>query len=323
MVRTTPSPKSSLKPSPAAQITAAILERLEAGTKPWVQPWRGTPVARPLRTCGTPYRGINIFWLWLVAETRGYASPHWMTYRQCDALGGQVRRGETASIAVFYKAYGHTDDAGSRDGHDNESQSSHQAIRRILKSYAVFNADQCDGLPERFAAAPPSPLIDPSARQYGIGQFFERIPADVRHHGCDAYYEPELDRITLPPSGTFHDLDRYFATRAHETVHWVGHKSRLARDLDGRFGSHAYAAEELVAELASAIMGVELGLPVAHLDHHASYIAEWIDLLRHDDRAILTAAARAEEAASLLLDIGRGTDRALDAGVDDERTRAA
>lgn len=59
-----------------------------------------------------------------------------------------------------------------------------------------------------------------------------------------------------------------------------------------------------VAELSSAMLGAELGLPVAHLDNHASYIDHWLKLLRDDDRAILTAAAKAEEASSLLLKLG-------------------
>ncbi|MBQ0767625.1 MAG: hypothetical protein KBT62_14905 [Sulfitobacter litoralis] len=78
----------------------------------------------------------------------------------------------------------------------------------------------------------------------------------------------------------------------------------MNRDLKNRFGSAAYAAEELVAELSSAILGAELGLPVGHLDNHASYIASWLKLLKKDDRAILTAAARAEEASNLLLSLG-------------------
>ncbi|WP_408587379.1 zincin-like metallopeptidase domain-containing protein [Novosphingobium sp.] len=90
----------------------------------------------------------------------------------------------------------------------------------------------------------------------------------------------------------------------HELSHWSGHASRLERDLKNRFGTAAYAAEELVAELSSAMLGAELGLPVAHLDSHASYIEHWLKLLKSDDRAILTAAAKAEEACSLLLKLG-------------------
>ena len=60
------------------------------------------------------------------------------------------------------------------------------------------------------------------------------------------------------------------------------------------------------------MLGAELGLPVAHLDSHASYIEHWLKLLKDDDRAILTAAARAEEAASLLLKLGGRTTLAGD-----------
>ena len=95
------------------------------------------------------------------------------------------------------------------------------------------------------------------------------------------------------------DLCRY-----RHNGHWTGHASRLGRDLKNRFGTAAYAAEELVAELSSAMLGAELGLPVTHLDSHASYIEHWLKLLKDDDRAILTAAAKAEEAASLLLKLG-------------------
>ena len=91
--------------SPAAQITAAIIEKLEQGTRPWAKPWRGVRVSRPLRSCGTPYRGVNTFWLWMIAEAAGFMSPYWMTYRQCQKPGGQVRKGEKSTIAIFYKSY--------------------------------------------------------------------------------------------------------------------------------------------------------------------------------------------------------------------------
>ena len=77
-----------------------------------------------------------------------------------------------------------------------------------------------------------------------------------------------------------------------------------------------------VAELSSAMLGAELGLPVTHLDSHASYIEHWLKLLRDDDRAILTAAAKAEEAASLLLKLG-GRGLADDAAEPDDIALAA
>ena len=74
-----------------------------------------------------------------------------------------------------------------------------------------------------------------------------------------------------------------------------------------------------VAELSSAILGAELGLPVTHLDHHASYIASWLKILKSDDRAILTAAAKAEQAVKWL----RQFDPALGSTLPDELKEAA
>ena len=283
--------------SPAARITQEIIARLEAGTKPWIKPWRGVAVSRPLRACGTPYRGMNVFWLWMVADMCGYASPFWMTYNQAQKLGAQVRKGEKSTIAVFYKSY-------TREVEAAETGETSEEARRVLKAYPVFNADQVDGLPERFHPAATLELVEPEGREQDLDTFFAAIPAELRHQGDEAYYEPVADRITMPPAHLFSGFDHYYATLAHELSHWTGHASRLDRDLRNRFGSQAYAAEELIAELSSAMLGADLGLPVAHLDSHASYIDHWLKLLRHDDRAILTAAAKAEEASSLLLKLG-------------------
>jgi antirestriction protein ArdC len=283
--------------SPAARITQEIIARLEAGTKPWIQPWRGVPVSRPLRACGIPYRGMNVFWLWMVADMSGYASPYWMTYNQAKGLGAQVRKGEKSTIAIFYKSYTKEVEAPGTGEKSDEA-------RRVLKAYPVFNADQVEGLPERYYPAASLDLVEPEGREAEFDTFFGAIPVTLRHQGGEAYYEPGADRITMPPAHLFTGFDQYYATLGHELSHWTGHPSRLARDLKNRFGTAAYAAEELIAELSSAMLGAELGLPVTHLDSHASYIEHWLKLLRQDDRAILTAAAKAEEASSLLLKLG-------------------
>ena len=283
--------------SPATRITQEIIARLESGTKPWIKPWRGVPVSRPLRACGIPYRGMNVFWLWMVADMCGYASPFWMTYNQANELGAQVRKGEKSTIAIFYKSY--TKEVEAPDTGEKTDES-----RRVLKAYPVFNADQVEGLPERFHPAATLEVVEPEGRQAELDSFFASIPAVLRHQGDEAYYEPVADRVTMPPAHLFSGFDHYYATLAHELSHWTGHASRLDRNLKNRFGSAAYAAEELIAELSSAMLGAELGLPVTHLDSHASYIEHWLKLLKQDDRAILTAAAKAEEASRLLLKLG-------------------
>jgi antirestriction protein ArdC len=286
--------------SPAETITAAIVERLEAGTRPWVQPWTGASVSRPLRACGTPYQGINVVWLWMAAEAAGHSSPFWMTYRQSQVLGGQVRKGQRGTVAIFYRAY----QAEQRDEDGESDESAGHRTRRVLKSFTVFNACQVAGLPSSFYPEP-RPLPAPSERDRELESFFAAIPARLRHEGAEAFYSPVLDQVTIPEPGLFRDLDHYRATLAHELSHWTGHESRLARQMGGRFGSEGYAMEELVAELSSAMLGAELGLPVDHLDHHASYLASWLKVLKADSRAILTVAAKAEEAASLLLRLGQ------------------
>lgn len=288
---------ASAPTSPAETITKTIIERLEAGVRPWRQPWTGGSVSRPLRVCGTPYRGINVIWLWMAAQARGFASPTWMTYHQSQLLGGQVRKGERGTIAIFYKSYTKTvEDAASGEAEDES--------RRVLKSFTVFNVNQIDGLPERFRPEPVE-LPEPTARDHALDAFFAAIPAAVRHGGGEAYYLPSADEITMPDIAAFRTRDLYRSTLAHELAHWTGHERRLARSLGRRFGSDAYAMEELVAELASAMVGAELGLPVDHLDDHASYLASWLKVLKADSRAILTAAAKAEEASTYLLGLGR------------------
>lgn len=298
--------------NPAERITAAIIAKLEQGVMPWVRPWRSTGASGgPLRSCGKPYRGINRVYLSMMADACGYVSPYWLTRRQALADGGVVRRGERGQIAVFYAqlppAGIPADSAPSGRG------------RWFLRSYTVYSAEQCDGLPARYFPdlAVPDALPDASD---ATAAFFGRIPAFVAHGGDQAFYRPSTDRIQMPRMAAFKSPDHYWTTRAHETVHWSGAPHRLNRNLRNRFGSDAYAAEELIACLGQAILGVELGLPDAHLDDHASYIDSWLRVLKGDDRAIMTAAGKAEEASDYILRLGRPAEAPSPA---DARERAA
>lgn len=294
----------------ADAITASILEKLEAGVKPWVRPWRSAPITRPLRHCGAAYRGINTLILWMAAEAKGYASPYWMTFNQAKILKGQVRKGEKASIAVFYKQIGAGDQANDED-QDRGGDSG--TTRRVLKHFWVFNADQIEGLPDHYQpAAPPLPLASYEHEQR-ISGFFDRVGATVHHRGCDAYYDRRRDEIVLPPVTSFDDYPAYAATRAHETAHWTGAEHRLNRSFGKRFGDQAYAFEELCAEIAAAIVGATLGLPEAQLDGHSSYLDHWITILKADRNAILTAASKGDEAADYIIGQGQaGASRVVE-----------
>jgi antirestriction protein ArdC len=206
--------QSSGRPSPAETITRAIIDRLEAGVRPWVRPWRSCAAqGRPLRANGEPYRGMNTFWLWLAAEQCGYRSRYWMTYRQAQSLGGQVRAGEQSQFAIFYKAYSKKVDSYERPGELVDEQ------RRVMRSYAVFNADQIDTLPgdfypEALSLVPPGDRLGPRAER-----FVDRLPARLRCGGDRAYYDLRADVITMPPVEQFDTRAAWAATIAHEAGH--------------------------------------------------------------------------------------------------------
>jgi antirestriction protein ArdC len=124
--------------------------------------------------------------------------------------------------------------------------------------------------------------------------------ATIHHKGNKAFYHPPLDYIVLPPRTSFPSAPAYYSTGLHELSHWSGAPSRLNRDLSGRFKEAAYAAEELVAEMSSAFLCAQIGIEGGL--QHASYAASWLRLLRSDKRAVFTAAAKAQQAATYILE---------------------
>lgn len=283
------------RPSPYDEITQAIIADLKAGRFPWAQPWGATGVAAPIglprnAASARAYSGINILILWGAAVARGFSCQNWLTFRQAAALGGAVRKGERGTTVVYADRFVPKADAASGSAGDP------RAIH-FLKCFTVFSTDQCDGLPEGLATVPP-PLPE--------GMILPRVQAliaasgaDLRIGGDQAYYAPSIDIVQVPrPEAFFHAID-WHRTALHELGHWTGHRSRLARDQQGRFGSPGYAREELVAELCAAFCCATLGIrPTVR---HADYLGGWLDVLREDARAIVRAASAASKAADLLL----------------------
>ena len=280
------------------QITAAIITELEKGVMPWSKPWAGlgAPVM-PRRHAGERYRGINILILWGKAEAAGYRAPHWMTFKQALEYGGNVRKGEKGTQIVYTNRV--TKFETNEVGEDVERSFG------FLKSYTVFNVEQIDNLPAKFALKEPIVTDTPDAKDWTACAaplaWFEAIPAEVIHRGDKAFYILSLDRIELPERDNFFSPSAYFSTRGHETTHWTKAETRLNRDFGmSRFGDAAYAMEELVAELGAAFTMAELGLVPAIREDHAPYIAHWLVALKNDSKAILTAAAKASDALEVM-----------------------
>jgi antirestriction protein ArdC len=278
------------------EITDKIVAELEAGRAPWVQPWgaaTGAPLDMPRNAAtGRRYSGINILILWDAVIEGGFSGQNWLTFRQALALGGHVRKGERGTTVVYADRFT-PDDERQRAERDGDEPT---AIP-FLKRFTVFNADQCDGLPEEFA--PAAPAREESSILPEVEALIAASGADFRIRGDRAFYDPAGDFIQVPPPAAFFEPINWHRTACHELAHWTGHASRLARDFSGRFGSQAYAREELVAELAGAFLCASLG--VTPTVRHADYIVSWLDVLREDNRAIVRAASQASKAADYLL----------------------
>lgn len=208
MTKTTTTPRADIY----ERITAKIVEQLEAGTRPWMQPWGacGSPV-RPLRHNGVAYRGINTVLLWMEAAERGYASPFWMTYKQAQELGGQVRKGEKSALVVYANAIERT-----------ENDKGEEIERRIpfVKGYSVFNADQIDGLPDNYYVKTVAPEgTKAKVRIPHVDAFYSNLGADIREGGNAAYYRRDADYIGLPAFDAFVSAEAHAATLGHELIH--------------------------------------------------------------------------------------------------------
>jgi antirestriction protein ArdC len=279
-----------------AEVTAKLIAAIEKGVGEPQMPWRrsSAPLFMPVNALTKkPYNGINIVSLWVAAELAGYTAPIWGTYRQYQELGAQVRKGEKASLVVFYKEF---DVDPEPDNEDDNGK------RRVARASFVFNADQVDG----FELPPPPERLGPIERMASVDRFFAATGARVEHGGEQAYYSPVTDHIQMPEEGLFCGTDTmtrhegYMAVLAHEHIHRTGHESRLNRNLSTRFGKAELAAEELVAEIGAAFLCAELGITQDVRPDHAAYIANWVQILKDDPKAIFAAAARASEAVAYL-----------------------
>jgi antirestriction protein ArdC len=279
-----------------AQVTLRIIGALEAGVAPRVRPWSTGADALPMNA-GThrPYRGVNVLLLGLEAQAHGYPLQRWLTYRQAIELGGQVRRREHGATVVFWKLR-------ERDGGAAAEPVETEAKRRVvplLRAFTVFNVAQIDGLPEAITATE-RPTWDAEAQAEGL---LADSGARIQHGGSKAYYQPSTDVIQLPARAAFATAANYYATALHEGLHWTSHPSRCNRQLGQRFGDDAYAAEELIAEIGSAFLCAHCRID-GQLQH-ASYISNWLRVLRNDVRAIFVLAAKAQQGAEFIRNLAK------------------
>lgn len=296
-------------------VTARIVAELEEGRLPWVQPWDGRVVAAGLpRNAGSgrAYSGINILILWHALFEGGFTAQRWLTFKQAEALGGHIRKGERGVTVCYADRFTPKDARGGNEAGGNAAGGGDE-VRQVafLKRFTVFNVAQCEGLPEQLDQAGVAGQHDNMVTIPGAEALIAASGARIAIGAPHACYIPGADRIEVPLQQAFAQPINYYRTVLHELGHWTGHASRLDRDQTGRFGTPSYGREELVAEMCSAFTCAALG--IVPTVRHADYIGCWLEVLKADNRAIFRAASQASKAADYLLAFRPGAEALGDA----------
>jgi len=303
-------------------VTEKIVRLLGKGIVPWKRPWVIKPPANLIS--GKPYRGINAILLSITEQT----SPYWLTFRQAGSLGGHVKKGEKASLVVFWKQIDRKKNQGedevrvySGDGNTQirKSENTPPYItppKYVLRYYNVFNTNQCEGLVHKRLEQPVEESV--SLLQVNQDEVHKQalsrarditdqmpMPPEISHEGQRACYKPKEDKVSMPPLELFQSEQGYLSTLFHELVHSTGHETRLSRKslLDtSSFGDHSYSQEELVAEIGASFLTSTAGLQnESLLENHAAYIQSWLQVFKNDVKIVVKAASDAQKASDYIL----------------------
>lgn len=299
----TQKPQKPKRPPFHEEFANKIIARLQEGTAPWQVPWTpGKNMLAPHNPAsGTVYRGMNRVHLAL----SGYDDPRWMTLKQANDQGYSILPGSKATPVVYFQFTEEKDklDKEGKPVLDADGKPEKEKVeldKPIVRFAHVFNAEQVDGIP-------PLQLTDKAYEWEPIEKAENILAASgaaIKHDQSNrAFYRRMEDAIHLPPKENFDAPDKYYATALHELGHWTGEEKRLNREF-GPFGSEKYAREELRAEIASWMLGQEIG--IGHdPGQHAAYVQSWIQALKEDPYEIVRACRDAEKIKEYVFDLER------------------
>ena len=272
-------------------VTERIIKQLEQGTIPWQKPWTGVRSGAFNRVSKKPYSLINQ----AILEKSG----EYATFHQWKNLGGHIKKGAKSEIVVFWKII------------DVEEKNDKGEIEKkklpLLRYYNVFHISQIEGV---------EPLKEKLNTEIEPIEEADRIIKNcvdreqLVFNECKsnkAYYAPLIDTVVVPLKEQYSNISEYYSTTFHELVHSSGSKNRLNRLETSNlasFGSETYSKEELVAEIGSASILNYLGIETkGTFQNSASYIESWLQVLRNDNKFIVSASSKAEKAVNYILGI--------------------
>lgn len=281
-------------------IIEQFLNCLKEERIPWEKTWQ---TKKPMNGISSHvYRGINNLLLSFIASERKYNDPRWLTFNQIKEKKWQLVNAKGQGVPIeYWSAY---DIEEKKVLTVSEAQKimkeNTDRVKFIAKTYIVFNASLVDGI---------EPYISKSKKISNtcIKEFFDTYLYNenirLKSGGDTACYVPESDEINIPEFTSFNNELDYFDTLAHEIAHSTGHKQRLNRTF-GNFGSIDYAKEELNAEISSAFLNAELGIPAGpkRMKKHKAYIQFWISLLEEKPNELFKAIQEAEKISEYILE---------------------
>lgn len=293
-----------------AQLAEEFCNVLEERGLEWKKEWAGTGGSAPhngvTKAC---YRGINAFWLSLVAMRKGYSDPRWVTMVQIMDQGKKyhpkenwhLKKGSKATYVEYWYPY----DVKNRQAltweqyHKELEEGRKDSEFKLSTRYtAVFNAQEVEGMPE---------YQRPNGLEMTKGQLVQTLSQNMgveifTDGGDRAYYTPSRDEIHLPTPESFFSEYAFHSTALHELAHATGHSTRLNRNQGEGFGSAAYAYEELVAEMTSCFMGVNLDVEASpqHVENHKAYVQGWVQSIRDKPETLVRAVKDAQAATNYM-----------------------
>lgn len=267
---------SSYVTSTYQKIIDSLIKAMEqCSANDWQKPWYSGPTPCNINS-KRPYTRVNKLALKLSAMSHGYSSPYWGTYNNWKDLGYSLKGCKATQVFLFKPK---TEDSNF-----------------IFRVYNVFNQDQV-------APGEYEKTLD-TVEMLQCDEFDDMINKhnpSLKFGQDRACYIPSMDEIHMPDMRQFKSAELFYTTLAHELTHWTGHKSRLDRDLNNRFGDEAYAMEELIAELGAAFIGENFGIGAVTRQENAQYLKHWISVLGQEPKHIAFVAGRAQDAANYLV----------------------
>lgn len=284
-------------------LTDEIISSIQKGTAPWQKPWpKGLKKERPVScVTGKEYRGGNF----LCLSTAPFADPRWMTFKQAAKKKWNVKKGEKGHYIEYISWFEIKKEKDPDTGEIviKESKRDNPIISRAV----VFNGEQIEGIPDYFQDAarllPEKEVVE--AAQRTIEKSGAKIVFDSPG---EAYYNRNTDVIHMTPKETFKSTYDMYSSILHQLAHWTAHPSRLNRkECSVSDKPVDYAREELRAELASYFMAFELGVGLTqeHIDNHASFSKQWLELLGGNRNEIYRIAKDAESITSYIYEFSK------------------